>query len=74
MRLTVGILHRLSLLGGFGDYFDHLALEGTHFLSVAQEKCQQQAEMLSLVLIRDEEGLCTGKQLLQRNRDRHTGC
>lgn len=68
MWLTVSILHRLSLLGRFGDNFDHPALEGTHFLAVAQKQSEQQAEVLPLVLIRDEKRLGTSKQLLQRQR------
>lgn len=67
--LTVGILHGLSLLGGFGDDFDHPAVERTHFLSVAQEESQQQAEMLPLVLIRDEQGLGAGEHLMQTGRE-----
>lgn len=68
MELTVSVLHGLSLLGRFGDHFDHSALEGTHFLSVAHKQSQQQAEMFPFVLIGDEKGLCTRKQLLQRQR------
>lgn len=69
-RLTVGVLHGLSLLGGFGDDFDHPALKGTHFLSVSQEEPQQQAEVLPLVLVGNEQGLGAGEHLQQGNRDR----
>lgn len=65
MRLTVSVLHGLPLLGRFGDHFDHSALEGAHFLPAAQKQPEQQAEMLPFVLIGDEKGLCTSKQLLQ---------
>lgn len=68
-KLTISVLHGLSLLGGFGDDFDHPALERTHFLSVAQEEAQQQAEMLPLVLIRDEQRLGAGEHLLTRHTD-----
>lgn len=65
--LTVGVLHGLSLLGRFGDDFDHPAREGAHFLSVAQEESQQQAEVLPLVLVRDEQGLGAGEHLEDRD-------
>lgn len=70
--LTVGILHGLSLLGGFGDDFDHPAREGAHFLSVAQEESQQQAEMLPLVLVGDEQGLGAGKHLKKTDERRQS--
>lgn len=66
--LTVSVLQRLPLLRGFGDDFDHPALEAAHFPSVAQEQSQQQGEMLPLVLVGDEQGLGTSKHLLQRKQ------
>lgn len=62
---TVGVLHGLSLLRGFGDDFDQSALERSHLHSVPQKETQQQPEMFSLVLIRDEQRLGRGKHLSQ---------
>ena len=71
-RLTVGVLHGLPLLGGFGDDFDESAVEHAHFLSGAQEETQTQTEVLPLVLVGDEERLGTGKHLEEAHTHTHS--